>query len=342
MNWTEIQRVEAFDFLCVTLDENLTWKSHTDEVATKLSKYSGIINKLKNYLPPHILKALYNSLVQPNLNFAILVLGYKCNRLVKLQKRLVRIITRSKYNAHTDPLVKRTETLKVANTLDLNALKFYYKYLHGKLPSYLYSFNIVTQGSQHTYNTRQSEQIRTESTRAEYCNNRLRIYLPGLVNSAPLHLLERIATHSIQGFSFGIKYHFLNSYPTECSSVNCHICHRIQREMICKFLFLTSDEVKVTSRHRLRRLGGHRDSPNGQPYRGCCCLIFIGYCYIFMFLYLYTDNYNSCITRKPVHYTCGSAVAGRCRPGIGPRRFASDRSGIGSGALRHARMGINN
>ena len=107
--------------------------------------------------------------------------------------------------------------------------QFYYKYLHGKLPSYFYSFNIVTQGSQHTYNTRQSEQIRTERTRAEYCDNRLRIYLPGLVNSAPLHLLERIATHSIQGFSFGIKYHFLNSYPTECSIVNCYICHRNQR-----------------------------------------------------------------------------------------------------------------
>ena len=49
---------------------------------------------------------------------------------------------------------------------------------------------------------------------------------------------------------------------------------------------------------------------------------------------------NSCITRKPVHYTCGPAVAGQCRSGIGPRRSASDRSGIGSGALRHARMGI--
>ena len=41
-------------------------------------------------------------------------------------------------------------------------------------------------------------------------------------------------------------------------------------------------------------------------------------------------------------YTCGPAVAGLCRSGIGPRRSASDRSGIGSGALRHARMGIKN
>ena len=57
--------------------------------------------------------------------------------------------------------------LKYANILDLNALKFYYKYLYGKLPSYFYGFNIVTQGSQHSYNTRQSDQIRIDRTRAE-------------------------------------------------------------------------------------------------------------------------------------------------------------------------------
>ena len=82
--------------------------------------------------------------------------------------------------------------------------------------------------------------------------------------------------------------------------------------------------------------------PNGQPCRGCCCLIFIGFCYIFMFLYVCTENYNSSITCKPVRYTCGPAVADQCRSGNGSRRSASDRSGIGSGPLRHARMGIKN
>ena len=70
---------------------------------------------------------------------------------------------------------------------------------------HFYSFNIVTQGSQHSSNTRQSEQIRTERTRAEYCDNRLRIFLPYLINTVPLHLLEKISTHSIQRFSSGIK-----------------------------------------------------------------------------------------------------------------------------------------
>ena len=154
--------------------------------------------------------------------------GYKCNRLIKLQKRLVRTNRCSKYNAHTDPLFRSTDILKVAKILNLNAQNFYYKYLHGKLPSYFYSFNIVTQGPQHSYSTRQSEQIRTECTRAEYCDSRLRIFLPYLIDRVLLHLLERTLTHSIQGFSSGIKSHFLNLYPTECSIANCYICHRNQ------------------------------------------------------------------------------------------------------------------
>ena len=112
-------------------------------------------------------------------------------------------------------------------------------------------------------------------------------------------------------------------------------------------LFLTSDEVgaavKVTSRHSLWRLGGHRDSPNGQPCRGCCCLIFIGYCYIFMF-YTYIPKIITQVLEAhqcPIH--AGLPYRASVGPtGIGPRRSASDWSGIGSGALRLAHMGIKN
>ena len=104
MNGIEIERFETFDFLGVTLDENRTWKPHTDKVATELSKYSGMINKLKKYLPPYTLKSLYNCLVQTHLDYPILVWGFKCNRLVKLPKQLVKIITCGKYNAYADPL----------------------------------------------------------------------------------------------------------------------------------------------------------------------------------------------------------------------------------------------
>ena len=174
INGVAIEKVEQFDFLGVTLDEYINWTPHTNKLVVKLSKYSGILNKLKCYLPSHILKMLYCSLIQSHLNYAILAWGNQCDRLEKNQKWLLRIITNSKYNAHTDPLFKQLELLKLSDLVTLNALKFYYKYSNMQLPEYFYNFNITTQGVHHTHNTRQREQVRTERTRANY---RLHIFL---------------------------------------------------------------------------------------------------------------------------------------------------------------------
>ena len=84
----------------------------------------------KNHLPPYILRTLHCSLVQSHLSYAILTRGYSCNRLEELQKRLIRMISRSKYNAHTEQLLKQLELLKLSDLPELSVLKFYFKYLH--------------------------------------------------------------------------------------------------------------------------------------------------------------------------------------------------------------------
>ena len=60
-------------------------------------------------------------------------------RLDKLQKRAVRIITRSKYNSHTDPLFRKLNLLKAKDLFELNVLKLFYKY---KKNLYLSTFQI--------------------------------------------------------------------------------------------------------------------------------------------------------------------------------------------------------
>ena len=126
----------------------LTWKPHIDKLAIKLSKNAGILNKLTKLLPSFIMKNLYFSLSHSHLNYGILIWGYKCNRLAKLQKRLIRIVMLAKYNAHTDPLLKQAAILKISELLRINTLKFYYKYQRGKLPNF---FTTLT--SQHRAHT---------------------------------------------------------------------------------------------------------------------------------------------------------------------------------------------
>ena len=135
------------------------------------------LNRLKHYLPLHIMRMLYCSLVNSHLLYGILVWGYEWHRLEKIQKHIIRIITVSKYNAHTEPLFKALDLLKLKYMLNLSSLKFYYRYLHDNLPAYFYSFQITTQGSHHHYNTRHSDQIHVERTRTLYADKRVRIYI---------------------------------------------------------------------------------------------------------------------------------------------------------------------
>ena len=224
INGIELERVDHIKCLGVILDENMSWKPHLDVLANKISKYTGILDKLKHYLPIYTLRTLYFSMINSNLNYGILVWGFSCQRLIKLQKKAIRIISRSKYNAHTGPIFKTLDILTLDDLFNLNALKFYYKYIRDTLPPYFYSFNIVTQGSIHEHMTRQRDLIRTERPRTVFAEKRLRVYLPKLVNETPVLLLDKIATHSIQGFSSNIKRFYLHAYESECSIPHCYVC----------------------------------------------------------------------------------------------------------------------
>ncbi len=138
----KIDRVHEFNFLGLTMNENLNWKSHINKISNKVSKCIGILNKLKHFLPLKTKVPLYSSLILSHLNFAVLVWGYECERIIKLQKNTIRIISRSKYNPHTEPIFKTLKLLKVKDILTLQELKFYYKYKHNKLPHYFQNLPI--------------------------------------------------------------------------------------------------------------------------------------------------------------------------------------------------------
>ena len=123
INLTEIERVTNFIFLGVIINEHLTWKPHIDKICRKISKYIGIFNKLKHYLPQHILRILYCSIVQSHLSYAILTWGFDRGRVEKLQKKIIRIIACSRYNAHTEPIFKMLKLLKLHDMFNINIIK---------------------------------------------------------------------------------------------------------------------------------------------------------------------------------------------------------------------------
>ena len=119
--------MQNFNFLGLLLNENMSWKPHTDLSSNKLAKCAGVLNKLKRFLPIHILRTLYFSMVQSRMTYAISNWGFDCYRIIKLQKRCLRIISCSKYNAHSEPLFKVHDILKIEHLFSQSCLKFLYK-----------------------------------------------------------------------------------------------------------------------------------------------------------------------------------------------------------------------
>ncbi len=59
---TPIDRVSDFNFLGLTINEHLNWKSHIDKLANKTSKIMGVLNKLKHFVALNASVIIYNSL----------------------------------------------------------------------------------------------------------------------------------------------------------------------------------------------------------------------------------------------------------------------------------------
>ena len=103
--------------LGVTFDQNLSFKSHIRVVRSKISKTIGIFYKIRSLVPNNILLNLYYTFIYPYLLYCILIWGgthkTHLNDILLLQKKVVRIITKSDYLAHTDPLFYSTGILKI-------------------------------------------------------------------------------------------------------------------------------------------------------------------------------------------------------------------------------------
>jgi hypothetical protein len=226
INGIDIERVNNINFLGLNIDENISWKAHTDKLAAKLSQYSGILNSLKRYLPSHILKSIYSTMINSSLNYCILAWGFASNNLNRLQKRLVRTVAGAKYNAHTEPIFKNLNLLKLEDIFKLNMLKFYYKLINDKLPDHFTNFNLIQFNTIHTYDTRHNHHYRVTITNTSYARKCLRHALPSLINSLQPLVLEMVHTHSYKGFTQYVKNTLISQYLTECLLPNCYICNQ--------------------------------------------------------------------------------------------------------------------
>jgi len=209
---TILDRVTNTKFLGVIIDENIKWKLHIEATSKTVSRNIGVMNKLKHYIPERILHSLYCSLVMPYINYGILVWGnaYKTyvQKIFKLQKRAMRVISNSHYRSHAAPLFSKFNITNVYDTFHLELGVFMYKYINGQLPS---SFNkyFIKRSDIHKLETRYKDDF--NKTRNKKCSSDRSVKTNGpiLWNSIEENIKK---SKSLSHFRIQFKKQLLSEY----------------------------------------------------------------------------------------------------------------------------------
>ena len=155
-----IKEVNYTNFLGLYIDENFSWKYHISHVTMKMSKMTGILANAIHSKPLKCYTWRWSThwyLTYCNITWAS-TYPTRLNPILKTQKKLIRIMTFSRFTEKSAPLFK---SLKILNIFELNAYLtavFMYSHHHEKLPAFLDNL-FKTNKSVHSCNTRSAANI---------------------------------------------------------------------------------------------------------------------------------------------------------------------------------------
>ena len=115
INNVQIQQVHNTKFLGVIIDDNLNWSNHISYINSKIAKGISIICRARKFFPKSALINLYYAFIFPYLINSVEIWGNVLSThtqpLIKLQNKIIRIITNSHVLASSEKLYNETGIL---------------------------------------------------------------------------------------------------------------------------------------------------------------------------------------------------------------------------------------
>ena len=154
--------VETIKYLGVTIDDNISWNQHVNNLCSKISPRIELLRKLKYKLPTEQLITVYQSII--HFDYCISVWGYTSKRNVKLlqrlQNRAARIITgKYDWNLSASQILMDLGWMNINQRIDYFTTLLTFKALNGFTPNYI-SETLHTQESSYNFrNTHENDLI---------------------------------------------------------------------------------------------------------------------------------------------------------------------------------------
>jgi hypothetical protein len=212
INGKVIEQVLFTKFLGVLINENLTWSNHITSLLTKVSKNIGVIRRVSKVLPGDVLFTLYNTLVMPYLEYCNIAWATNgsvlLDKLFILQKKVIRLITDSHWNAHSDPLFKQKHTLKLYDINTLQVASFMFKAVNNMLPASFAGYFVLNKDI-HAHETRHVNDIHSIQFRTNLRGSCIRVYGPKIWNAIPVFIQT---VKSVSSFKNQFKNILMENY----------------------------------------------------------------------------------------------------------------------------------
>ena len=80
--------------------------------------------RLKHMVPSEILLTIYNGLIKPHILYGLKCWGFNQGRILKLQKKAMRIICSSGYLSHSEPLFNPLHASASFDTLRIQSIQY--------------------------------------------------------------------------------------------------------------------------------------------------------------------------------------------------------------------------
>ena len=151
-----LYKTKYLRYLGIKIDENLNWKIHMHDLASKLNRANEILAKLRHFVNNEILRSTYFALCHSHLNYLCIAWGltrFPRQKVSILQKNALRIMNFAPFNAHNTPLFKNCNILTFADIINVESCIFINNcFNRDSLSIFNENFKLVS--TSHSYNSR--------------------------------------------------------------------------------------------------------------------------------------------------------------------------------------------
>ena len=150
--------------------------------------------KLKHVVPSEILLTIYNGLIKPHIHYGLKCCGFNQERILKSQKKAMRIICSSCYLSHSEPLFKKLNVLKIDGMFKLQMLTFCFDLINNNLPAYFINMSSLLQQVIYHHNIRQKRNYSAAWVKHVFAQKCTRFCIPDILNNSSSSITDKIKT----------------------------------------------------------------------------------------------------------------------------------------------------